>query len=452
VTGRPRHLPAPPNGALLAPGANSSRIGDNAARKATALLFAGYLLAMTIEYTGIAKEVPILKTLRFTTILSYLLLVITLSRVGIGDLWAHRQTRILVGFIVFTMASIAWAIVKTNAFVQIRPLVDYTVFFVLTLSLVDRKSRIDMVSWAFVAIAIYLVALNLEKLSSSLRVGAFNAPYFMGDGNDFAWALVVMIPIILNLVLGKRGLFTRLGGIVGATACLVGIIGSSSRGATLGLAAMGAYYFFRIAKRKAGAIVLLGIAVIGVLAFAPSSYFERVSTVAHIEEDNSARTRLQAWGAAIKMSIDYPLGVGAGNFPSAYGRFYIPAGDANAMTWAAGRWINAHSIYFKVLGEYGIIGLSMLILLIVTNIRDNIAARKAIEAAPEKFAIDANWPALVTLAMIGYAVCGVFLGGINYPHIFFLSALTVLNKRLAGLPARAPKTRRPSTTHRNAPG
>ena len=70
---------------------------------------------------------------------------------------------------------------------------------------------------------------------------------------------------------------------------------------------------------------------------------------------HGALARLEAWGAAIKMSIDYPLGVGAGNFNSAFGRHYIDLSNSR-VGWGAQRWISAHRIYFKVLGEFGVLG------------------------------------------------------------------------------------------------
>ena len=53
-----------------------------------------------------------------------------------------------------------------------------------------------------------------------------------------------------------------------------------------------------------------------------------MNTMENYEEDSSAQGRLRAWHAARQMALDYPLGVGANNFSSAYGRFYIPADTA----------------------------------------------------------------------------------------------------------------------------
>lgn len=401
------------------------------AEKSTTVLFVGYLVLILVEYCGLARNLlPFLLAIRFSTVLAYLLLLVILVRVGVGDLFQHRQTRILAIFIVFTAASVLWAVVQTYAFQAIRPMVDHTVFFVLTLTLVDRQRRIDALSWAFVAVSAYVIARNLDKLGSATRTGVMVGGSFMGDGNDFAWAMTVMLPIILNLMFGQRSWLERCGGLLGAGLCVIGIVGTSSRGAALAAAAMGLYYLFALARRRTFTAVALAGIVGAVLVLAPSHYGERLGSIAEYEEDNSAQARLQTWGAAIRMAVDYPLGVGADNFSSAYGRFYVPESDDNRIGWGSGRWLSAHSIYFRTLGEYGVLGLGLLVWLIIGNVRDNVAVRKALTANPELAPVSPMWPGLLAMAVIGHAVGGVFLGGLPYLHLFLLAGLTVANKRL----------------------
>ena len=97
------------------------------------------------------------------------------------------------------------------------------------------------------------------------------------------------------------------------------------------------------------------MAVLTVIA-APAGYFKRMNTVTEYQQDNSAQARIQAWTAGVHMALDHPFGVGAGNFPSVHGRFYMPSDENNRVGWGGHRWANAHSIYFKVLGEYRLPG------------------------------------------------------------------------------------------------
>jgi O-antigen ligase len=189
------------------------------------------------------------------------------------------------------------------------------------------------------------------------------------------------------------------------------------------------YYWIAMSRQKAlGAIAVLAV-LIGVLTFAPSAYLERLQTISAYQQDGSAMGRLQVWGASIRMAIDHPLGVGGGNFSSAYGRYYMPSSGENVLTWGSQRWLAAHSIYFKVLGEYGVLGLLLLLALIHGNIRDNLESRRRLGAGNESERFSPTWPALLNMSIVGYAVCGAFLGGISYPHLFLLSALTVTVKQ-----------------------
>ena len=109
-----------------------------------------------------------------------------------------------------------------------------------------------------------------------------------------------------------------------------------------------------LAKRKAATAIALVLVVGVALLFAPSGYVNRMQSIDNYQDDSSAQGRIRAWKASARMAIDYPLGVGAGSFNSAFGRFYMPT---DAQGWAPNRWISAHSVYFKVLGEYGFLGL-----------------------------------------------------------------------------------------------
>jgi O-antigen ligase len=247
--------------------------------------------------------------------------------------------------------------------------------------------------------------------------------------------MVVAMPIIAYLALGNHGGLHKAVGVFGVFVCLLGIVGTASRGSSLGLAGALLFYWMFVSRRKlrsALAVVMLALVVV---IFAPSGYLDRMNSIKSYEVDSSAQSRLMLWGAAISMARDYPLGVGAGNFASAYGRFYSPVGErsgnASEYVWAPGRWLNAHSVYFKTLGEYGVLGLGLLVALIVVNFRDCFVARARLLALGDRAHFTADWPGLLAMSFCGFAICAIFLGGLAYPHLFLLSGLVVATVRLA---------------------
>jgi probable O-glycosylation ligase (exosortase A-associated) len=393
-------------------------------------VFCGFLIAFALEYSGLPNGYPILKQMRVTTLLTYSMLLVTIAQVGFGDLFKHRQTKLLMTLLIFTIASIMWAVVQQRAFDAIRPFVDYLILFYLAANLIDRPKRFQAFSLVLVAIIVYLVQQNIDRLGQELRAGSFAAPYFMGDGNDFAWGLAFMMPFCFYLVLSSRGFIIRMIGLGGLVVAIFGVVGTSSRGGSLGVIAAVLFYWWFMSGKKALGIAVMVVGLMGVLAFAPSSYLNRMGGLSDTSEDTSAQARLTTWKASMKMAIDYPLGVGAGNFSSAYGRYYLGGGK---LGYAQNKWFSAHSIYFRTLGEYGYLGVGLLIWLIISSVIDNMKVRSRLIAQGAEAKVSVAWPSVVAMAVVAFAVCGTFLGGLSYPHLFLLAGLTVANKRIVGL-------------------
>jgi O-antigen ligase len=124
------------------------------------------------------------------------------------------------------------------------------------------------------------------------------------------------------------------------------------------------------------------------------------------------------------MALDHPvLGVGAGSFNSAYGRFYRKFGDPS-------RWISTHNIYFKILSEYSFLGVTIYLLIIYNNLAQNRRNFTLLAEAKHNCSINPAWPGFLNMSIITYVVGGMFLTGVNYPHVFLLTALTMVTNRI----------------------
>lgn len=389
------------------------------------LVFGLFLFLVFFEWVGVASLLPFLRTLRFSTALAYFVVAAVVLKVGASAVISSTLGRLHLAFIGLTIASVVWAVVRTTAFQEIRPHVDYFGLLIVAAMLINSSARIRAWCATCSVIALVLVARNINHLTSSTRQGVFAGGYFVGDGNDFAWGLCVLAPFTLFLAVSRGKLPIRVFGLVAFAACLFGVVGTQSRGAVLAMACVIAYYVFIISKHKALAIAVLSLAAVGGLAMVPSSFVERMQTLENVSEDNSAQGRLRAWRAAAEMSLDFPLGVGAGNFNSAYGRYYV---DPNAEGWGAQRWISPHSVYFRVLGEYGLIGVIILLATIGNNYLENRRSYLALKSA-ESPLLPPQWPQFVTASLTGYCVAAIFLGGIAYPHLYVLSGLALSCRR-----------------------
>lgn len=421
-------LASPSIGTVTPPKRVEASLAANGQLAGTGLLFLLYVAVLVIEYGGLSQMLPILKVTRASTLLAWTVAFAVIAKVGTRSFTEFKQSRLLIVLVLWTGASVLWAVVRSYVPENFRYMCDYFGLFAATLYLVDRPSRMTMLSLALTLVTMLLVVNNASHLNQPTRFGDFKASYFMSDGNDFGWGLVTLLLFPLYLLLAPHNIALRLLGAAGLGMGLIGVMGTQSRGASLAVAAGFGCYALFVSKRRALAVSGIVVLLIGAWLFAPTGYRQRMQSLESYQDDNSAQGRLRAWRAAARMGLEFPLGVGAGNFNSAYGRYYRDR--ENVQGWAANRWISAHSVYFKILGEYGYIGLLILVTLLVTNVRDNLQSVRRIRERAARSAIPEQWPGALALGVIGYSVAAMFLGGVTYPHLFMLTGLTVGCRRL----------------------
>jgi len=362
--------------------------------------------------------------------LSLIIFLFAISKYDIREVLKYRQTKLLIAFFVFTCVSIVYALVTTYVFNTFKAQLGYIILFFSTYLIIRERRDLEKFIWAMILIHAVLVLINLEKLGSTMRIGSFNAGYFLGDGNDFSWSMCIFLPLGLYLLKSAKIKYLKLIAVFCSLLIVVGIIGTQSRGAGLALIASSAYFIF-FSGKKLKSFLIVGVCLFVGLIFVSPFYLERMKTISSYDQDSSVQGRFAAWKAASMMALDHPLGVGAGNFNSAYGRHYRDQIDTSRF-FASQRWISPHSIYFLVLGEYGFIGVLIILMLIYSNYRDN---RKTYIFLKKKIINESsNWISLavcMNMSLTAYSVGGIFLGGINYPHFLIITFLTIRLKKIA---------------------
>ena len=245
---------------------------------------------------------------------------------------------------------------------------------------------------------------------------------FLGDGNDYSLSLCILIPFTMELAFGTRNKLLKIVAWAGLALTVLALVGTQSRGATIGLGAVLVYLWLNSPKK---ALSFFGVAIIavGALAYAPPAYFQRMGTIGD-QSEGSAQGRIQAWQAGVAMALSNPLlGVGAGQFPTSFGTKFASKSGAHAYK-------TAHSTYFLVLGELGIPGITCVLILVIGSIRANLRMRRLLEkhrppdAAP-RYNDLVRMLHLLTAATVGFAVAGAFLSATYYPHMYLLAVLGV---------------------------
>jgi O-antigen ligase len=228
--------------------------------------------------------------------------------------------------------------------------------------------------------------------------------------------------------------------LVAGAACVLfasAVVVSFSRGGFVALAVTGLYCVWTGRHRVRN--LLLG--VLGALVFflvIPSDYKTELGTISDTES-GTADVRQFMWAAATNMWQDNPLlGVGAGNSSWRIGD-YQPRDDPrfDKPQYTERNWTTqqVHSMYFQLLSELGIVGITVLgsivvgQLLLLRNLRRRIARLRDLSPRA-KDGIELYAVALAG-GMVAFLSAGAFLSVLYYPYPYYFSAMAVAFSRAA---------------------
>jgi len=221
------------------------------------------------------------------------------------------------------------------------------------------------------------------------------------DNNSMALALNVTIPMALFLAKTELRPRVRLVFLAIALFSLFGVVLTYSRGGLLGLAAVLTLLTYR-ARRNLGLVFLVIVTCAAVLAFIPSSWYDRMKTIETYEKDDSAMQRIETWHFAWDLALKRPLtGGGFEGF------------RANP---SQGR--NPHSIYFGMLGEQGFVVFFLFIALLASCYTGLGRIEKRTRGRPE-LSWYTDLASMLRVSLVAYMVSGAFLN-LQYFDLFYL--------------------------------
>lgn len=205
-------------------------------------------------------------------------------------------------------------------------------------------------------------------------------------------------------------------------------IATYSRGAWLGLIAVGPFIFWRL--RRKWLIVLAVVFAIGVVGVAaPDRMVERWNTIGGYQDDTSAMQRIQAWGVNWNMAVERPLtGMGFRNTSMGYD-WWIQYASFE------GHWrhvLSPHSIYFQVMGQHGFGGLAVFLALIACTYLTLGRIRRSASSLDRKWLSEYAWA--LQIGIIGYVVAGAFLDVAYFNLLYAFIALAIIMRRELDFP------------------
>lgn len=392
----------------------------------TGFLYGWLLVALFVEYARPASQLTFLNFPFFYSIVPMSLFLVTLFAPGLRpmrEVFSDRLAKWVFVMLGLVALSVVFAHVFKYSFDTFTQVLGYVLLFVMISRLATSEARIRGIVVILFLGHMYLLAMNPDALLNPEQRNYIDGATFLGDGNDFALSLCILLPLMVELGLSRRGIGRYLAW-GGALIVVFAIIATQSRGGTLGLVAVMAYLWWRSPK-KVPALVAIAFMAVAALIYAPDAYFTRMQTMTSGERDGSAQGRIDAWKGAIGMGVKNPvLGIGTRHFGTRWG-------------------MTAHSTYFLAFAELGIPGLICILVLVFGNIRDNnkLRSRLLARAGPGSNASldeSARLLDMLSAGMVGFAVAGAFLSAAYYPHVYVLTGLLISARVLAArnLPAQ----------------
>jgi O-antigen ligase len=264
-------------------------------------------------------------------------------------------TRWFLAFYGAMLIAIPLALWPSNSVLACVAFFSVVFYHVMLVSMLETEEQIRRIVLLFVALTAWLGGSAVYEYHAGIRQFAMGIDRAEGvtssggDPNSLAITMVVTMPLMCLLFLHGKSLAIRLFSLACFAIALVTIITTGSRTAFLAfLLLMLMLVFRRPANLKFLPLLILAAPLFWFVI--PQQYKLRYESIKTRDDDESYTNRLLSWQGGEQMFLHNPLtGVGPNNYTAANGMRYWPGTPRH--------WLNAHSLYFKVLGELGIFGI-----------------------------------------------------------------------------------------------
>lgn len=245
------------------------------------------------------------------------------------------------------------------------------IFTILCAQMATTRLRMHALIWSLVLSIGYFASkgalFTLMTLGNYHVQGVTNT--ILEDNNHLSLAMATILPMILYLRTVAARPWVRTALLILLLMTIFAIIGTQSRGGFISLMVFGAFFWMR--SRHKGAILAAGLLMlIPAIAFMPSKWTERMTTITAATQDESFMGRVDAWVINTKFALQHPVtGIGLRN---PYQQDLAIKVDPERAPRAKA----AHSIYFEMLGGAGFVGLFIYLAMLATAFFTAIGLQK----------------------------------------------------------------------------
>ncbi len=342
----------------------------------------------------------------------------------------QRETLIIVALWVMFVVSSMLALYPDLAFEQLIYVSKVFLMIVVGTILVNSQERLN----TLIRIIAYSIGFYALKGGISAVVGGGNflvyGPElsFLYANNSIGLAMAINLPLLHYLYqIEKKALVRKLLAAI-MLFSIPAIIFTYSRGAWLGMVAALALMFLKM-KQKAlivSFVGLVGVIVAGLFPhIAPERLVTRYDTLVNYEQDASAESRFWNWEFCRRVGMGRPTGGGFMFESNATYQTYYPE---FLERWPGKNW-TCHSVWFSMLGDHGVGGFLLWILLILSSVKSLRQLRIEGQKHPEL-----SWlkplAESIKAAMVVYLIVGTFLDAAYFDLFYYLVAIIVIAKAI----------------------
>ncbi len=228
-------------------------------------------------------------------------------------------------------------------------------------ALTTTRERLNQLIWAVV------VTIGLWGVKGALFAilhggGEIHGPDggMLADNNDFGLELIVMLPLLFYQRQLATNRHVRRGLLLMGFLVTLAVFFTYSRGALVGVCAMGAVFWLRSRAKFTTALLIAALAF-AVYNVAPEQWFKRMGTIETYQDDGSAMSRIHLWQVSLRIAELRPINGGGFRvtfWPNITNNM-LRGTDLVRLTKPRA----AHSIYFDALSEHGWVGLFLFLMI-----------------------------------------------------------------------------------------
>lgn len=323
------------------------------------------LLFLVALYSNVALLVPAVapyapaQTVALAA-LAALAAELTVARRPLALVWPFSH--LLLAFLGVAAISSFTALWPRHAVENTWLLLKFVAIYGLIVNTVEswRRLRLAVGATALAGIFPAAGALNNVRTGELAESGRTGWIGIFANPNDLAYALVMLVPLVVGLALGARRFGWRLALWGLAALYAVATFFTYSRSGLLALGAVVVLCFMRWSRSwlRVPAAALAALAMAATVA----TYWTREEGFSDVLADATLQERVQTVRVGLAMFADFPLlGVGPGcsivGWP-----LYAPPGTTT------GGWLHTHNTFIQVLGETGLLGTLPFVFLVVLGL------------------------------------------------------------------------------------